>query len=346
MNRKGKLNNDEVSVVCEQIAMILRAGLPMHDGVEALCENYSGTRYEDSFRALNDEVTASGSLYEGLKASGVFPVYMLEMTRIGERTGELDGVMGELSEYYEREARNRRAIQNAVLYPLLLIGMMAVLIAVLILQVFPIFEDVFDGLGLNAGASPWMSVAMGVGKGTLIVAGVFIILVLVLLLLLRMDHSGKTRRALFRLLSPLGKLNRRICAGRFSSTLAMMMRGGYPLDESLELIENLFEDPDVKKNVSICREEMSKGVAFPEAVEQTGLLEKLHCRMVSVGYRAGQTDLVMSKLAALYEEETDDQIARLVSTIEPSLVALMSIIIGAILLAVMLPLLSIMGGMA
>lgn len=68
--------------------------------------------------------------------------------------------------------------------------------------------------------------------------------------------------------------------------------------------------------------------------------------MISVGFRAGQTDRVMSKLAALYEEETQDQISHLVSIIEPSLVALMSVIIGAILLAVMLPLLSIMGGIA
>lgn len=346
MKRKGFLSNEELSVVCEQIALILRAGLPMHDGVEALCENYRGTRHAASFEALDNAMTETGSLYEGFRAAGVFPSYLMEMALIGEKTGELDSVMEELSAYYDREAKNRRAIQNAVLYPLLLIGMMAVLIAVLILQVFPIFEDVFRGLGMNAAASPWMAVAIGVGKGTLIVAGVFIVLVLALLLLLRMDRTGGTRRLMFRLLSPLGRLNRRLCAGRFASTLAMMMKSGYPLEESLELIERLFDDPEMKKQVCACREEMASGKAFPEAVERIGLFDRLHCRMINVGFRAGQTDRVMSKLATLYEEETQDQISHLVSIIEPSLVALMSVIIGAILLAVMLPLLGIMGGIA
>ncbi|MEG0491803.1 MAG: type II secretion system F family protein [Clostridia bacterium] len=345
MNRKGILNNEELSVICEQIGLILRAGLPMHDGVEALCENYSGTRYAPKFLALEQGVTETGSLYEGFKAATVFPEYLMEMTRIGEKTGELDSVMEELSVYYDREAKKRRAIQNAVLYPLLLIAMMAVLILVLILQVFPIFENVFRGLGMSA-SSPWMGVAIGVGKGTLVAAGVLIVLVLVALLALRLDSTGRCRRLLFRLFSPLGTLNRKLYAGRFASTLAMMMRSGYPLEESLELIEGLYEDPFVKKQVAACRLEMATGISFPEAVEKIGLFDKLHCRMISVGFRAGQTDRVMSKLASLYEEEVETQISHLVSIIEPSLVALMSVIIGAIMLAVMLPLLSIMNGMA
>lgn len=345
MKRKVILSNEELSVVCEQIALILRAGLPMHDGVEALCDNYKDTRYRESFKELNAAMTETGSLYDGFQASGVFPDYLMEMTRIGEKTGELDSVMEELSAYYDREAKTRRAIQNAVLYPILLIAMMAILIAVLIVQVFPIFEGVFKGLGMDAIAAPWMAVSIGVGKGVLIAAGVFIVLVLGMLLFLRMDHSGRSRRFLFRTISPLGSLNQKLCAGRFASTLAMMMKSGYPLEESIELIEGLFSDPDMKKQVTECRTEMAEGVPFPQAVEKIGLFEKLHCRMIRVGFAAGQTDRVMAKLADLYEEETNDRISHLVSIIEPSLVALMSVIIGAILLAVMLPLLSIMNGM-
>ena len=110
----------------------------------------------------------------------------------------------------------------------------------------------------------------------------------------------------------------------------------------MELIENLFTNKRLRERVSQCRQKMDEGVAFPEAVGDTGIFEPLHCRMISVGFRAGQTDRVMSKLAALYDEEVNTQIGHLVSIIEPSLVALMSIIIGAILMSVMLPLLSIM----
>lgn len=345
MKHKERLKSEELSIVCEQIAMILRAGLPIHDGIEALCESDRGMKHETAFQTMSTVVMETGSLYEGMKKAGVFPRYVLEMTRIGERTGELDAVMGDLSDYYEREARNQRAVVNAVLYPLLLIGMMAVLIVVLLIKVLPVFESVFRGLGVDIASSPWMSLATVVSKGALIVAGVLIFLVLAVLLLLRLDRSGTMRRTLFKVISPLGRLERSLWAGRFASTLSMMLKSGYPLEESLELIEGLFQDSDVLKKVSLCRNEMEKGTPLPEAIEKTGMFEKLHCRMISVGYRAGQTDRVMGRLAAIYEERTEEQIGHLVSIIEPSLVALMSVIIGAILLAVMLPLLSIMNGL-
>lgn len=346
MKRNGKLTAEELSMICEQLAMILRAGLPMHDGVEALCENEHGTRYESHFATLNTTVLETGSLYEGLKAAAIFPDYMMEMARIGERTGELDNVMAELSLYYEREARNRHAIHNAVVYPLLLIGMMAILIAVLLLQVFPIFEDVFRGLGVKTASSLWMALGISVSRGALIVAGALIVLVLAALALLKSDTTGKVRRVLFHVLRPLARLERELFAGRFAATVAMMLRSGYPLDESLTLIESLFDDPTVRVKVKQCRTMMDEGAAFPDAVEKIGLFDKLHCRMLSVGFRSGQTDRVLGKLAQVYQEQSEDQISHLVSVIEPSLVALMSVIIGAILLSVMLPLLSIMNGMA
>ena len=89
MSRPNELSNEELSILCEQICLILRGGLPLHDGVEALCENYRGTRYQPYFEKLNEAVASSGSLSEGFENAGVFPPYMVEMTRIGEKTGEL-----------------------------------------------------------------------------------------------------------------------------------------------------------------------------------------------------------------------------------------------------------------
>ena len=126
----------------------------------------------------------------------------------------------------------------------------------------------------------------------------------------------------------------------------MMLKSGFPLNESLQLVSGVVNNRQVAEKVETVRQRMEKGESFPDAVERMGIFEPLHCRMIRVGAQAGQTDVVMSRLAALYEDEVDDSITRAVSMIEPSLVALMSVIIGAILLSVMLPLLSLMGGMA
>lgn len=344
--RRTRLEADELSILCEQIALILRSGLPLHDGMEALCENYRQTRFAERFDALNQAVLATGSLYGGIVEAGIFPKYMSEMAHIGERTGELDTVMIGLSLYYQREAKIRRAIVNAVTYPLILVAIMAVLIAVLITRVLPIFEDVFRSMGIDAAANPWMSTGVSVGKGVLLLAGVLIIFLLFTLLLMRIDRTGRVRALVYRRFTPLRRIGNQISAERFASVMAMMLKSGFPLDESLKLVSGVIGEEDVARKVDECRVQMESGLSFPDAVEKLGIFETLHCRMIRVGFYAGQTDSVLKKLAGIYEDEVDDAITHTVSIIEPTLVALMSVIIGAVLLSIMLPLLSLMGGMA
>ncbi len=341
MSRKLRLSNEELSVLCEQVALVLRAGLPVHDGVEALSENYKGTRFEKGFNTLTITVMETGSLTTGFKEAGLFPDYLISMTEIGEKTGELDSVMEELSAYYEREAANRRSIKSALFYPLLLIVMMALIISVLVTQVLPIFENVYGSFDSGSSAG-WMNIAVTFGKVTLITAGVLLLLVIILLVVIKLDGSQKVLQWLQNAFKPLRRLEQKLSAARFASTLGMMLRSGFPLEESMELIENLFTNKRLRQRVNQCRQKMDEGISFPDAVGETGIFEPLHCRMISVGFRAGQTDRVMSKLAVLYDEEVNTQIGHLVSIIEPTLVALMSVIIGAILMSVMLPLLSIM----
>ena len=345
-NRKAKLDPDELSILCEQIALIVRSGLPLHDGVEALCGNYRNTRYAERFEALDRVVSESGSLYLGVVAAGIFPKYMAEMTNIGEKTGELDSVMTGLSRYYQREAKIRRAVVSAVTYPLILIVILATLVGVLVIGVLPIFDGVFRSMGIDAAIDPWLSTGVNVGKSVLIAAAALIVLALFVLLLMRIDGKGHVRAMLMRLLPPIRRIADQISASRFAASMAMMLRSGYPLDDSLKLVGGVISDDEMASKVEACRAKMAEGLSFPDAVEQLRIFEPLHSRMIRVGFKAGQVDGVLRRLADLYDDEVDESITRIVSIIEPSLAALMAVIIGAILLSVMLPLLSLLGGMA
>ena len=344
--RMNRLSTDELSILCEQIALIIHSGLPLHDGIEALCDNYQNTRFAAHFTQLRQAVLDTGSLYNGLVAAGIFPRYMSEMANIGERTGELDNVMNGLSVYYQREAKVRRAIINAVSYPLILIAMMSTLIVVLISGVLPIFDGVFRSMGVDSASNPLLSAGVNTGKAILIAAAVLIALLLIVLLLIRIDPSGKIRAFVLKLLPPLRRTGEKISASRFASVMAMMLHSGFPLDESLSLVSGVINDQDLAQKVDACRAHMEDGLSFPDAVDNLGIFQPLHTRMIRLGFQTGQTDSVMKKLAEIYEDEADDAITHTVSIIEPTLVALMSIVIGAILLSVMLPLLSLMGGMA
>lgn len=344
--KKVRVSAEELSVICQQIAMILRAGLPLYDGIDALSSNYRGTSLAYRFRLLRKSVLETGSLYRGLSSAGMFPDYMAEMVLIGERSGELDTVMENLYLHYQREACIRRSIHTAVAYPLIIIAIMTVLIAVLVTSVLPVFEDVFSGMGINALQNPWISAGVSAGRIILVVSCIFVFLSLLVLLLIRMNQDGRFRRFLFTFFPSFRYLEEQINAGRFASVLAMLFRDGFPLDESLRLIGRIVNPGSIADKIAACLYNVENHMPFQDAIEKMHLFKPLHIRMIQVGVQAGQTEAVMAKIAEIYENEADEKLAHFVSIIEPTLVAIMTVVIGAILLAVLLPLLSLMRAMA
>lgn len=345
-NRKY-LAPDETAMFCDQVSLILKSGIPLYDGIEALCDNYKDTRYGEKFKQLDEVVKKTGSLYEAVKAVGIFPPYMVSTINIGERSGTLDSVTESLSLYYIRESQIRNSVKHAVTYPLVLITMMALVIVVLVVKVFPIFTQVFRNLGAEMSQSSMAVMNFGLVTGQVVLGLVAFIIVAaaVVFLLTKTSKREAVMRFLAKLFPPVGEIRKKTAAGRFSSVMAMMLSSGFPLEEALKLVPDVLDDKEAEKKIEVCTKAMSDGESFPAAVEKSGIYEKLHTRMIRVGFMAGQMDSVMNKLANIYEDEIDDSIRRMVSLIEPTLVAVLSIIIGAVLLAVMLPLASLMSAL-
>lgn len=333
----------EVSLFCQQAAMMLKAGIPLYDGMELLYRNYRETSYGPAFEKIYEGVQEGGTLYEGVKNAGFFPAYMVYMVRIGESAGELDNVLESLSGYYEREDRLQASIRSAVAYPLLLVVLMTAVIGVLVVRVLPVFTEVFLSLGTGLGGTEAAVLSGGavMGRIVLIAAAVFLALVLALYLMWHMGGRNLLVKA-SRMLPPVRRLLDKQAAGRFAEVSAMVLESGYSLEQALELIPDLISDERNRKRVKRCGELMEKDRDFPEAVEKTGLFEPLHRRMIRVGSEAGQMDQVMKRLSRIYETEVDEGIHKMVSWVEPALVSVLTVIIGGILLSVMLPLAGIM----
>lgn len=328
---------------CAQAALLLKAGVPLHEGLDTLTDQ--GTAAGRSLmQQIADTVGETGSLYEAVQGAGVFPAYMVQMIHIGEKVGKLEEVLGALSQYYEREDKLRGAVRSAVLYPLILVLMMAVVIAVLVAAVLPVFSQVLEGLGAEiSGAGAGMLAAGNViGRCSLAVVAV---LLLLMLLLIAMSLTAGGRERLVRLSARLPFLRgvyRSIASGRFASVMSMMLSSGYSLDDALELAEGVTADPATISKIVQCREKVASGASFANALLELELFSGLHTRLIQTGERAGRLDDVMQQMAAHYEEEIDDRLSALVALVEPVLVILLSVIIGGILLSVMLPMISIL----
>lgn len=337
---------DELSLFCQQVELLLSAGLPLHDGMTNLTDGYANTPYAQRMTQLGKAVEETGSLYEGMKDSTLFPHYLREMVRIGETSGQLERVMHGMASHYDREDAVAYTVRTAVTYPLVLIGMMTVVVLVLVWRVLPIFRQVMAGLGEDlSGGSTLGAAGMTIGRVMLALVGMLLLAVLALALWYRFAPQ-KALRWLRKSFPMVAKLQHDMDASRFAGAMQMLLAGGFPLEESLTLMMDVFTDDEVRSRVADIRGKLNEGVSFPEAVEQSGIFDPLYGRMIRLGFDAGRTDDVMGKLEEVYRTEMDEKISRLVSWIEPALVTLLALVIGAILLSVMLPLAGLLGDIA
>jgi len=339
-----KLPPDETALFCEQIAMVLKAGIPLDDGMETLARSYEGSRYGERFLQIRNALIKHGAFSAALQEADIFPAYLCAMTRIGERSGKLDEVMASLANYYQWEAQIKSSVKNAILYPTMLVMMLAVVIAILVISVLPVFQRVFDSLGLAAGspATAAMRVGVGVGKGMLVLVGVFTIVLLVIGILLRTSRRDSVLSLLSGILPAIRRVNARLSTARYSAALSMMLTAGYPVEDAIQLAPSVITDQKRRRHADLAARELLGGAPFAQAAEKSGLFDPMHEKMIRFGSAAGTLDVVMGKLSGIYMEEADDAIHAVVAMIEPTLVAVLSIVIGGILLSVMLPLLSVL----
>jgi type IV pilus assembly protein PilC len=346
-NKKNRLSSAELSSFCGQVALILEAGLPLYDGMETLAgaAEKSGENTE-IYRSVSNGVTASGSLYDALKADGRWPEYLVEMTGIGERSGQLESVMRGLETYYAREDRIRSSVVNAVTYPLVLGAMLVVIVLILLWRVLPVFRRVLSsmGIGMSESGNTLMRLGSAVGWIVLVLVALILIAVTVGLILMKTKHRDKVI-ALVQKIPSVKRLNRRLSASRVSSVLSMMLSSGFPTGEALEMTSKVLSDKQAAEKVNDIRNGLEEGKTFADAIAETQLFDELHDRMIRMGSATGREDQVLGKLASLYVEQVEDGINRMVSIIEPTLVALLAVVIGAVLLTVMLPMAGILSSL-
>ena len=329
----------ELSSFCSEIALMLGAGMPLYAGMEALEKTYEDDAHAALYRGVSETLTQTGSLRDALESAHVFPTYLVEMCGVGERTGHLEDVMRGLSVYYERESRIRQAVRSAVTYPLVLAVMMVLILLVLILKVMPVFRRVLGSMGvtMTETGSVMMSVGTALGWVVLALVLVFVLAALACVLLLRSKKRDRALAALKKAFPPLRRLSMRLASSRAASVLAMMLSSGFPLEQALEMVPLVLPDEEAAGEIAQIREKMGEGVSFSDALTGSRLFDEIHRQMLRMGIAAGREDQVMAKIAETYEQQAEEGISDLVSIIEPTMVAALSIVIGAVLLSVMMP---------
>ncbi len=337
-----KLSNTEIAAFCEQLAFMVRAGISLQESLMIIREDAKSGKGHDITQGLLERVEKGDTLGVALKESEVFPDYMVQMVVIGEASGKLEEVLESLCQFYERNESISRSIRSAVTYPLVMIVMMIAVILVIIVQVLPVFEGVFEQLGSEVPAVVQSIIAFGNGvrQYALVIIVVVAVVVVVLLLAYR---SQRGKSAFSSLLERVfKKLAGSISSGRFASAMALMLSAGMDVNQALDMSYDLMDNAETRRRIERTKGMMAEGKPFAEAIVDTGLFTGVYGRMITVGFKTGTLDSVMQRIAQHYEDDIERRIGSIISALEPTLGAVLSVIVGLILLAVMLPLMGVM----
>ena len=347
--KKGRImSSEELSSFCDQIALMLSSGMTLRDGIEMLAEDEMKDKVKvHPYTNLYKVVDETGSLYVAMRENEEdWSSYMLEMVDIGEQTGRLEDIMLNLSTYYQREGRIRSAAVSAITYPLVLGVMLVIIIGILLWRVLPVFRRVLESLGVDSSSGGvLMQVGTFAGWAVLILIGLLVLFGIVIAILLKTKARNKTLKFLKNLFPPVRKLTEKLSASRVAGILGLMMSSGFPIENALQMAPAALADQESKERVAFIEQEMKKGETFSDALSNSGLFADFYNRMLKVGAASGHEPQVMSKIAENYELQVEDGLDHLISIVEPTLVALLSIVIGAILLSVMLPMAGVLSAM-
>mgnify|MGYP002734762503 CR=1 FL=1 len=337
MSFKQKLlSESEISSFCQQVNMVVKAGLPTYYGISILRDEATDDFTRDFLNKIYEPMERGVTLGEALANTHTFPEYMVDMIRLGEETGRLEEVLDSLSIYYEREADIKAGIRHAVTYPLIMTIMMLVVIVVIITQVVPVFSQIYEqlGSGLTGSALMLMNISNFLNRYML----TFVIAIVAL---------AVTGIIFFR--TPLGKsfihgrsLSLSIAASRFANCMYLALSSGLDTDRSLEMAKKLIDNPYMLEKIEQCKKHIKNGEPFIKSLLLSGIFSKVYSSIMTIGFKTGSLDDIMHKISISYEEETDEKLRHFISILEPTLIVILSFFIGLILISFLLPLLGIM----
>ena len=344
MKKTKMLTHAELASFCEELALLLPAGITPYDAILSMQEDSSSPQAKKLLEQISSSLSEGFSFYEALKASEVFPDYMTSMIMLGEQSGNLDIIVRKLAAYYEQQCSITASVKSAISYPLIMIVLMLLILIVLLTKVLPIFQQVFIQLGSDLSSVSKRLMSIG-SVMRFVSIGLVILILLAAIVIFIFSASTSGRQKLSHFLHNF-KLTRNFYLGiaysRFAGALAIVSAGGIDIYEGLILAGNLAGNALMDEKIKQCKESLLRGDDLPSAMKESSIFRSKELRMLQVGYRSGNTDAVFDSISTRYEEETLSRLQKIIGAIEPTLVILFSLMVGMILLSVIMPLIGIM----
>lgn len=337
-----------VSAFCESVAVMHSAGIQMDEAVFLLGENMEDAAFKRACDDVYKELIVGKPLALAMDDSGCFPSHVVDMVGAGEHAGRLENVLWSLARYYDEEDRLYAKIKNAIAYPAALLCVMSAILLFTVIVILPVFVDVYHGLtgNLTAGSFGYVNASIIIGW---IALGVTLLCTVLVVLGVLAGRSAAGRQRLLRLFekAPLTRgPMRQMAVSRFTAALATFVAAGVDTDTAMEKAVAMVDHGNLKSQLEAVRMQMTdpaQAKSLAQAIFDNNVFEPIYARMLVVGTRSGSLETVLASLSDTFFDDSIVRLDGLIDSVEPTLAAFLTVGVGATLIAVMLPLIGIMG---
>ncbi len=344
-----RVSDKQLSLVCSQFAIILRTGLPVVRAVELIYEQTGERRFKALLKDVAEDVASGYGLAASFENKGkkLLPTTFIETVRAGEESGTLPESFEKLKVYYSRSAQVKSKAASAMMYPLFLMALAAVVIAIIMVFAMPTFVSVFESIdielpGLTLGiiavsnffAGWWWVVAM------LILAAI----IGVKLYMKSENGSLQTSKLLLRL-PALGRVNRMKAASQFANTMSTLLTAGIPLIRAVEIAARVLDNSYIGRQLGAITPFLEEGRGLGEQLRSLGLFPSMLCEMTVMGEDTGSLESTLDTIGTYYDMETETASNRALSMLQPAITLIMGVFIGILVIGLYLPMFNMYAGM-
>lgn len=345
---RKKVKLKDLTVFSRQFATMINSGVSITRALAILAEQTDNPTLAEVIRQLRKDVEAGLSLSEALaKHDKIFPPIFVNMTRAGEAGGVLDEVLLRLAEHFEKDAAIRGRVKSALTYPVAVLVFSLLIATAMIVFVVPTFMNMFESLGGNLPAATQMLVNLSnfVRGRWYIIIGTIVAIIYVYKFLNKTE-KGKFFFDSLKLKLPIfGMLIKKMSLSKFARTFSTLVASGVPILQAMDIVADTAGNEVVAKAIREARSSIKEGESISKPLSKSPVFPPMVVQMISIGEETGALDTMLKKIADFYDEEVSAMVESLTSLLEPILMIFLGILIGGIVIALYLPMFSIISVM-
>ncbi|MDQ1306046.1 MAG: type pilus assembly protein PilC [Actinomycetota bacterium] len=338
--RKKRVKLKDLSVMSRQFAVMINAGLSLLRALTILEEQSENKTLAEVLGKVRTEVAGGTSLSAALAHHpDVFPPIMIHMTRAGEVGGFLDKVLGQLADNFEAEVKLHAKIKSAMTYPVVVFVMAILAMTVMLIFIVPVFASMFASLG---GELPLPTRVLVFLSGALKIIAPFIIVGLIVFVWWWRRHKNDAKVRSFvdplKLKAPVfGGLVQKIAISRFTRNLGTMIHAGVPILQALDITGQTTGNVVIERAVVDVQDSVRRGEPLARPLLDHPVFPAMVVQMMAVGEDTGALDTMLHKISDFYDAEVESTTEALTSMIEPIMIAVVGGMIGAMIIALYMP---------